>query len=166
MTNRGAWNGTCSTNGNVTIPAGYHNGSGKVSNSQAKMSGGTYSPSTSQQTIACNGKLMTSNIIIKARDKYYKAVSGQATPTGSRGFKSKEGSTDYYPYIQVACNFTPTFVAVFLSGGGYLTMDYGMCRLNKSPWHYYVVSTLKSGNYIYLPCPGTNKGSYFVGGYV
>ena len=30
MTNRGAWNGSAAMNGSVTIPAGYHNGSGKV----------------------------------------------------------------------------------------------------------------------------------------
>ena len=31
MTNRGAWTSTKTSNGSVTIPAGYHNGSGKVS---------------------------------------------------------------------------------------------------------------------------------------
>ena len=30
MTNRGAWNGSAAMNGSVIIPAGYHNGSGKV----------------------------------------------------------------------------------------------------------------------------------------
>ena len=30
MTNRGAWNSTKTSNGSVTIPEGYHNGSGKV----------------------------------------------------------------------------------------------------------------------------------------
>ena len=66
MTNRGAWNGSCGTNGSVTIPAGYHNGSGKVTNSQATMAGGTYTPSNAQQPISCTGKLMTGNIVIKA----------------------------------------------------------------------------------------------------
>lgn len=31
MTNRGAWGTTINPGGSVTIPAGYHNGSGKVS---------------------------------------------------------------------------------------------------------------------------------------
>ena len=30
MANKGAWNGSVAMNGTVTIPAGYHNGSGKV----------------------------------------------------------------------------------------------------------------------------------------
>lgn len=164
MTNRGAWNGTCGTNGSVTIPAGYHNGGGKVTNSQATMAGGTYTPSTSQQTISCKGKLMTGNIVINARSSYYKAVSGEASTSGSRGFAAHEGGTDHYPYLQIACNFTPKFVAAYRNGG-YLIMDYGMCRLNASPYHYYKVESLKSGNYIYLPVPTAGKYSYFVGGY-
>lgn len=42
MTNRGAWTSTATSNGSVTIPAGYHNGSGKVTVNVAA-SGSTYS---------------------------------------------------------------------------------------------------------------------------
>lgn len=42
MTNRGAWTSTATSNGSVTIPAGYHNGSGKVT-VNVSTSGSTYS---------------------------------------------------------------------------------------------------------------------------
>ena len=79
MTNRGTWNGTCTTNGSVTIPGGYHSGSGKVSNSQAKLAGGTYTPSGSSQTISCNGKLMTSNVVINAIPSSYVNLTSGGT---------------------------------------------------------------------------------------
>lgn len=41
----------------------YVNGN-KITGNISSMSGGTYTPSTSQQTISCSGKYMTSNIII------------------------------------------------------------------------------------------------------
>ena len=79
MTNRGTWNGTCATNSSVTIPGGYHSGSGKVSNTQAKLAGYTITPSTSKQTVSCNGKLMTSNIIVNAiPSSYVNPTSGGA----------------------------------------------------------------------------------------
>ena len=43
----------------------YVNGS-KIIGSMATMAGGTYTPGSSDQTISCSGKKMTSNIIIKA----------------------------------------------------------------------------------------------------
>lgn len=39
MVNRGAWNGSTSYGGSVTIPAGYHNGSGKVTGGAFSFSG-------------------------------------------------------------------------------------------------------------------------------
>ena len=60
---------------------------------------------------------MTGNIVINARSSYYKAVSGDASTSGSRGFVAHEGGTDYYPYSQIACNFTPTFVAAYGNDG-------------------------------------------------
>lgn len=42
MTNRGAWTSTATSNGSVTIPAGYHNGSGKVTVNVASSSAASY----------------------------------------------------------------------------------------------------------------------------
>lgn len=65
ITNRGAWGTSIGVNGNITIPEGYHNGQGHVTQSIATLGGQTITPSASQQTIACSGKYMTGNIIIK-----------------------------------------------------------------------------------------------------
>ena len=56
MTNNGAWTSTPTTSGNVTIPAGYHNGSGYVNTasvySAAKVATSTYTLAT--EGVWCN----------------------------------------------------------------------------------------------------------------
>ena len=52
MTNNGAVSQSLGINGSYTIPAGYHNGSGKVTQSVTTKTAATYSPSTSAQTIS------------------------------------------------------------------------------------------------------------------
>ena len=51
MVNRGAWNSSIGVNGSITIPAGYHNGSGKITQSIATKGAQTYTPKTTAQTI-------------------------------------------------------------------------------------------------------------------
>lgn len=120
MANRGAWNGTCGTNGSVTIPAGYHNGSGKVTNSQATMAGGTYTPSNAQQTISCNGKLMTGNIVIKAKGTTHVVKEYSLSTVGTKSFYRQNDSkwVNYY-YLQVNTGLAGVlgFSAEITSGG-------------------------------------------------
>lgn len=52
MTNNGAISKTLAANGTYTIPAGYHNGSGKVTQRLTTKAATTYTPGTSNQTIA------------------------------------------------------------------------------------------------------------------
>ena len=52
MTNNGAISKTLAANGTYTIPAGYHNGSGKVTQSLTTKAATTYTPGTSNQTLA------------------------------------------------------------------------------------------------------------------
>lgn len=54
MANRGAVNQSLAINGSYTIPAGYHNGSGKVSQSVKTKGAQTFTPGTSNQTIAAS----------------------------------------------------------------------------------------------------------------
>lgn len=54
MTNRGAVNQSLAINGTYTIPAGYHNGSGVVSQSVTTKGAQTFTPGTANQTIAAN----------------------------------------------------------------------------------------------------------------
>ena len=52
MVNNGAVNQALSINGSYTIPVGYHNGSGKVTQSITTKAAATYTPGDSVQTIA------------------------------------------------------------------------------------------------------------------
>ncbi len=54
MANRGAVNQSLAINGSYTIPAGYHNGSGKVTQDIPTKGAQTYTPGTTNQTIAAN----------------------------------------------------------------------------------------------------------------
>lgn len=120
MTNRGAWTGTCGTNGSVTIPAGYHNGSGKVTNSQATMGGGTYTPSNAQQTISCSGKLMTGNIVIKAKGTTHVVKEYSLNTAGTKSFyRQNDGRWVNYYYLQINTGLTGVlgFSAEISSGG-------------------------------------------------
>ena len=67
--NRGAVNATLAINGTYVIPAGYHNGAGKVQVDKAysTKSAFTYTPTnvTSVQTIQSAGVYMSGDIILK-----------------------------------------------------------------------------------------------------
>ena len=63
MPNHGAVSISLNCGGSYTIPQGYHNGSGKVTQSLAVHWGGTYTPTTSNQTVCASGRWVTGNII-------------------------------------------------------------------------------------------------------
>ena len=64
MTNRGATNHTLPLNGTYTIPAGYHNGSGKVSQSITTQGGSTVTPGTSNKTAVAANRYVTGNVYV------------------------------------------------------------------------------------------------------
>ncbi|MBS5467266.1 MAG: hypothetical protein KHX69_00320 [Clostridium sp.] len=64
MPNRGAVNQFLAINGSYTIPAGFHNGSGKVTQSVKTKGAQTYTPGTANQTIAA-GQYLTGAQTIK-----------------------------------------------------------------------------------------------------
>lgn len=64
MANRGAVNQSLAINGSYTIPAGFHNGSGKVSQDIPTKGAQTYTPGTTNQTIAA-GQYLTGAQTIK-----------------------------------------------------------------------------------------------------
>lgn len=66
MPNNGAVSQSLGINGTYMIPAGYHNGSGKVTQSIATLAGQTITPSASQQTVSSSGKYMTGNVVVNA----------------------------------------------------------------------------------------------------
>lgn len=63
MTNRGAVSYNLPANGSYTIASGYHNGSGKVTQSLTTQRGKTVTPTTSNQTACASGRWVTGNII-------------------------------------------------------------------------------------------------------
>lgn len=66
MVNRGAWSGALTLSGQITIPQGWHNGSGKITRSYSTYAGGTFTPSSVDQTIPTSGKILTGNVNCKA----------------------------------------------------------------------------------------------------
>ena len=92
MTNRGAWSTTKTSNGDVTIPAGFHNGSGKVSvNVSTSTSAGELdTPSisfdkmlgrfTATSKVKTSGYISTSDITSKSYT-LSKYSGGEYTPT-------------------------------------------------------------------------------------
>jgi|GEM_PF-1994002 len=68
MPNRGAVSQSLPINGNYTIPAGYHNGSGKVTQSVSTQNAQTYTPGTADQTIAA-GQYLSGAQTIKGEPK-------------------------------------------------------------------------------------------------
>lgn len=66
MVDRGAVNITLAANGSYTIPNGYHNGQGKVTQNLVTKAGGTFYFGTADQKIYDAGVYLTSNATLKA----------------------------------------------------------------------------------------------------
>lgn len=92
MTNNGAWTSTKTSNGSVTIPAGYHNGSGKVSVnvSTSTSAGALDTPSinfdTTNGKFTATSKVKTSGYISTSETKtasytITRYLGGEYTPT-------------------------------------------------------------------------------------
>ena len=70
MPDRGAWGATLAINGNITIPAGYHNGAGRVSQSIATKGATTITPRAAQQTAVGAGTYCSGNIIVAGNGNF------------------------------------------------------------------------------------------------
>lgn len=89
MTNQGAWSTTKTSNGDVPIPAGFHNGSGKVSVNVSTSSGALDTPSISFNTT--NGKFTATS-----RVKTSGYISTSETKTASHTINTYLGG-EYTP---------------------------------------------------------------------
>lgn len=129
MTNNGAVSQTLSVNGTYTIPAGYHNGSGKVTQSLTTKAATTYGAKTSDQTIAAGQYLSGAQTIKKVEQSGLTAaniVKGQTITVKSNGSNlwSVSGSNEnrkFYELGTFAGNATVTCTSV--SGYANLTLD-------------------------------------------
>lgn len=64
MANRGAANQALAINGSYTIPAGYHNGGGKVTQSVPVQGGSTTTPGTANKTVVAANRYVNGNVIV------------------------------------------------------------------------------------------------------
>lgn len=147
MTNNGAINQALPINGVYIIPRGFHDGTGKVTQSVPTKAGTTINPSTSQQVISggqyLSGDQIIAAIIGTATDadvvagKTYNSTSGigrVGTATieslGGRRFASGTVNTfsvntsgsiyDYYIDISAFLTFKPSIVFGYGSDGGFI----------------------------------------------
>ena len=90
MTNQGAWSTTKTSNGDVPIPAGFHNGSGKVSVNVSPSAGALDTPSISFDTT--NGKFTATS---KVKTSGYLSTSD--TKTASYTISNKYLGGTYTP---------------------------------------------------------------------
>ena len=74
MANKGAWGTTMPINGNITIPIGYHNGAGRITQSIPTFAGQTITPSGTQQVASTSGKYCTGNVTVNAIPSSYVQV--------------------------------------------------------------------------------------------
>lgn len=137
MANKGAVNQVLGINGSFTIPAGYHNGSGVVSQNISTKAAATITPNTSDQVISAgqylsgaqtilgDPDLIASNIISGAS---IFGVTGSATIQSLGGTNYAKGS--YYrssSYFTISgLNFSPNFI-YSISSSHYYIYD-GSCR--------------------------------------
>lgn len=85
MVNNGAINQALAVNGTYTIPKGYHNGSGKVTQSISTKAAQTYTPGTSNQIIAANQYLSGAQTILGDADLIPANILNTANIFGVQG---------------------------------------------------------------------------------
>lgn len=86
MVNRGAVSQSLGINGSYTIPAGYHNGSGKVTQSIPTRGAATITPGTANQTAISAGYYASGNVIVAGDSKLIPAnIKKGVTIFGKRG---------------------------------------------------------------------------------
>ncbi|MGL5434289.1 MAG: hypothetical protein ACRDBO_02660 [Lachnospiraceae bacterium] len=108
MANYGAVSQSLAINGTYTIPAGYHNGSGKVTQSISTLGAQTITPNTATQTVSSSGKYLTGNITVNPIPSNYLNVSNNATVfnSGSYGMVADLGA--YHTYA-ASTTSVPTY---------------------------------------------------------
>ena len=84
MADNGAVNQSLAVNGTYTIPAGYHNGSGKVTQSLTTKAAATYTPGDTAQTIAAGQYLNGAQTISAVPTETKTVTAGTAATTVNR----------------------------------------------------------------------------------
>lgn len=148
VTQRGAWTGRIGANGKITIPEGYHDGKGYVDQNLETKGAATYTPGTSNQTIAANqwltgmqtikgdanlvpGNIMSGKSIfgVQGNQKAHAYVTGSVVSSGSRTMNGELYS------VSISLGFTPIvgFVMYYESGNRDVTI-YSPNNKGPKPW--------------------------------
>lgn len=189
MPNKGAWNGKVGLTGSVTIPKGYHNGSGKVTRSFQVYPGTIATPAANDQVILTSGKILTGNVncagdknLIAANLKHGVSIfgvtgsyvspyiynGGDATALfGSKsfGFKINAGGDYGAAWGGLVSYNTANMTGSFTFNNNLSTYNYGACYLvaNKA----FDISNYNTLTLSYTATPdATYPGYYFVRIYV
>lgn len=171
MANRGAVNQSLAINGSYTIPAGYHNGSGKVTQSIPTQGGSTTTPGTANKTIVAANRYVSGNINVAGDPNLIAAniVKGKTifgVPGSAEEYKSPAAVS---PLGAITFKTNSNFSGGF--AGGYFILNasdtdvgYIIARLNNnqgvnlSGWNYLnLTATLNKYNIGYA------KATAFVG---
>lgn len=104
MVDRGAWTNTPTSSGNVTIPAGYHNGSGYVNTSTVYNNG-------------YNAGAATGKKYVKVVDAPYTPITGDywysyTTGSGSYGAASVSGLINLFSWSNITGGWVPSHIKI------------------------------------------------------
>ena len=147
MPNNGAVNQSLGINGSYIIPAGYHNGAGKISQSISTKGAETFTPNDNTQTIT-QGQYLTgaqtispvptetktvtagtsASTVNRTSGKYMTAVTVNPTPSQSKTVNLTSSPITVYPdagYLLSAVTVTANLGKKYASGSGFTTIAYG-----------------------------------------
>ena len=151
MVNNGAVNTSLPINGSYTIPAGYHNGQGKVTQSITTQGGSTTTPGTANKTIVSANRYVSGNIIV-AGDANLKAENIKRGVTifgvkgtcpysvylynngqNTAGLTVDEGVGVHVAfessYIEISLDGNVNYLCTFASGNSYNLADFSSLYL-------------------------------------
>lgn len=138
MVNRGAVSQSLPINGSYTIPQGYHNGSGKVTQSIPTQGGSTTTPGTAAKTIVAANRYVTGNIVVAGdRNLVPGNIKKNVTIFGVRGTWSGyvPSATDLYLRGNNPAGFR------FLPSTDSVTFESGAIYYNAAPSTAGITST-------------------------
>lgn len=116
MTNRGALFRMLGINETFNLPAGYYSG-GSVKQSVATQGALTYTPTTSAQVAAVNGKYMTGNVFINPIPSNYYNANGNALVFDSGAYYALGNAGAYYVKISSTLPPIAVYNAVTITNG-------------------------------------------------
>ena len=134
MVSIGTRNGTISANGTYTVPVGWHNGSGKVTQSLSTQAATNVTPGTAQKTVIAASKWSTGNQVVLGNGNLVAGnIKNEVTIFGIKG-SFGIGSVRPYAPLWTNNSNTPSYNAggnVHNSENGYdLAHVYQDCYLN------------------------------------